>query len=76
MNRHGWGVTIFVGEDIPSTLLSKRIFPNDTEGMFFEINLRKTKWIRLGTYHTSNQTDDYFFKSIGTAFRPPMSPNV
>ena len=41
--------------------------PDNIEGMFIEINLRKTKWLIIGTYHPSNQTDDYFFKAIGNA---------
>ena len=42
-------------KDIPSKFLSR------------QINLRKIKWLMLGTYHPSNQPDDYFFKSIGIA---------
>ena len=39
---------------------------DDIEGMFIKINSRKTKWLILGTYHSPNQSDDYFFKSVGT----------
>ena len=35
--------------------------------MFIEINLRKTKWLMLRALHPPNQTDNCFFKSIGTA---------
>ena len=66
-NKHGGGVIIFVSEDIPSKLVSKHILPGDIEGMFIEINLRKTKWLILGTYHPPNQPDDYFFKAVGNA---------
>ena len=55
---------IFVSEDIPSKLVSKHTLPDDIEGMFIEISLRKTKWIILGTYHPPNQRDDYFFKAV------------
>ena len=40
---------------------------DDIEGMFIKINSRKTKWLILGTYHSPNQSDDYFFKFIGNA---------
>ena len=42
-NKHGGGVMIFVSEDITSKLVSKHTLPNDIEGMFIEINLRKIK---------------------------------
>ena len=38
-NRSGGEVMIFVGDDIPSKLLTKHFFPNDIEGLFLELNL-------------------------------------
>ena len=35
--------------------------------MFIEINLRKCKWLLLGTYHPPSQSDKYYFEQIGTA---------
>ena len=58
---------IFVSGDIPSKLVSKHTLPDDIESMFFEINLRKTKCLILGTYQPPNQPDDYFFKAVGNA---------
>ena len=40
---------IFVTEDIPSKLVSKHTLTGNIEGMFIEINLRKTKWLIFGT---------------------------
>ena len=40
-NMHGWDVMIFVSEGIPSKLVSKHTLPDDIEGMFIEIKLRK-----------------------------------
>ena len=42
-NRHGGGALIYVREDIPSKKLTKHVFPDDIEGIFIEINLRKCK---------------------------------
>ena len=42
---------IFVREDIPSKKLIKHTFPDDIEGLFIEINLRKCKWLLFGSYH-------------------------
>ena len=58
---------LFVNEDIPSKLVSKHTLPDDIDGMFIEIKLRKTKWLILGTYHPPSQSDDYFFKALGNA---------
>ena len=48
---------LYVGEDITSKQLSKHSFPDDIEGIFVEVNLRKTKWLILGTYHPPSQPD-------------------
>ena len=42
-NIHGGGILFYVGEDIPVKLLS--VEPLPTECLFFEINLRKRKWL-------------------------------
>ena len=59
-NRHGGGILIYVREDIPSKKLSKHTFPNDIEGIFVEINLRKTKILLFGSYHPPSQSDNYY----------------
>ena len=63
----GGGGLIYVREDIPSKLLNKHVFPNDIEGIFIEVNLRKTKWLIFGTYHPPSQPDEFYFDSIGRA---------
>ena len=60
-NRDGGGVMIFVKEDIPSKPLTKHNFPSDVEGLFVELNFRKSKWHLFGTYHPPAQNDQYFF---------------
>ena len=42
-NRNGRGVVTFVKEDIPSTLLARHNFLRHVEGLFVELNLRKSK---------------------------------
>ena len=63
-NGNGWGVMIFVKEDIPSKLLTKHNFPSDVEGLFVELNFRKSKWLLFRTYHPPAQSDQYFFNCI------------
>ena len=47
--------------------LIRGIFPNDVEGIFIEVNLRKQKWLMLGTYHPPSQSDNYYFDHLGNA---------
>ena len=60
-DRNGGGILLYVREDIPTRLLISHDFPCDIEGLFVEINLRKTKWLLFGTYHPPSQNDKYFF---------------
>ena len=53
-NRDGGGVLIYVREDIPSKCLSKHNFTKYVEGMFVEINLRKTKLLLFGGYRSEH----------------------
>ena len=63
-NSYGGGVIIYVREDIPSKLLTSFCFTNVIEGIFVEINFRKSKWLLCGTYNPPSQCDQYFFDSI------------
>ena len=66
-NIYGGGILIYVRSDIPCKLLTKHEFPEDIEGLFIEINLRKCKWLLLGTYHPPSQNDKVYFQAIGHA---------
>ena len=66
-DRDGGGILVFVREDIPSKKLHKRTLPDDIESLIIEINLRKTKFMLLATYHPHSQPDQYYFDSINTA---------
>ena len=46
-NRKGGGVMVFIREDIPCKELFLHKLPNDIEGIFLELNLRKSKWLIL-----------------------------
>jgi exonuclease III/predicted transport protein len=70
-NKHGGGVMIYVREDIPSKLLVKHNFTKPIEGLFIEINLRKTKLLFFGSYRSDHQLYGVkpvdFFEEIGLA---------
>ena len=66
-NRFGGGVLIYVREDIPCKQLTKHILPDDIEGIFVEISLRKTKWLLFGGYRPPRQQAEYFLKHVNYA---------
>ena len=56
---------IYVREDIPSKLLNKHTFTEAIEGLFVEVNLRKTKLLFFGSYRSDHaelgvKPSDYF----------------
>ena len=64
-NKHGGGVMIYVRDDIPSVELKKHTFSKKIEAIFVEINLRKNKFLLVGTYHSTHpdyglNDSDYF----------------
>ena len=68
-NRNEDGVMISVREELPSKGLLQHIFPNDIEALVIEINLRKTKFLLLGWYSPSFQSQNCFFDSITKCIR-------
>ena len=68
-NDKGGGVMVYVRDDIPSQEKEYKL-PENVEGLIVEINLRKTKVLLVGTYHSTNKTygttDEIFLHEIGT----------
>ena len=58
---------IFIRDDIPSRVLTKHVFPDDSEGLLIQPNFRKTKWLLFGTYHPPTQSDSYYFNNLDEA---------
>ena len=73
-NKNGGGIMIYVREDIPSKILNAHTFPDvifdhtdnlgPIEGIFLEINLKKSKWLLFGSYHRPKQNDNYYFQKV------------
>ena len=63
-NRNGGGLVIYVREDIPNSMLTKHNFPENIEGLFVELNFKKTKWLLGGMYHPPSQPHQYFFNTL------------
>ena len=47
-NKHGGGFMIYVRDHLPCKLIPFQNTPDDIEGIFFELNLRKKKWLIMG----------------------------
>ena len=60
-NRNGCGVVLFVMVDKACRELKRDNPPNDTEGIFIELNLRKVKWLLFSASHPPFQSYDYYF---------------
>ena len=60
-NIHGGGIMVFVREDIPSRELTTVKFRENIEGLFIEINLRKSKWLLFATYKPPSFSKEKFF---------------
>ena len=56
---------------MPSKQLNNHVFKKVIEGMFIEINLRKTKLLLFGTYHSTHPdygtNNQEYFKEVGEA---------
>ena len=63
----GGGLLIYVRSDIPCQQINKHEFSDNIEGIFVEINFRKSKWLLLGAYHPPSQDDKFYFNNIGHA---------
>ena len=70
-NRNGGGVMIYVREDMPSKLLNRHTFTETIEGLFIEVNLRKTRLLFFGSYRSDHAefgvSTDIFFNQISLA---------
>ena len=61
---NGGGVFIYVSDIIPCKQVEFITRPNDFEGIFLEIKLRKTKWLLMGGYNLSQHTISSFLNHV------------
>ena len=64
-NVNGGGVIIYVREDIPCRELKTHGVEKSFEGIFLEINLRKSKWLLFGGYNYNKGNIDTFLGNLG-----------
>ena len=64
-NCHSGGILFFIRNDLPHKELGMHYLPNNIDGIFLEITLRKNKWLILGGYNPHKENISYFLNSIG-----------
>ena len=64
-NSNGGGLLVYIREDIPSKVLTGYTIPDNTEGMFIEINLRKKKILLFCGYNPKKGLISEFTNSVG-----------
>ena len=69
----GGGVLIYVREDIPCREFTNHAIDNNIEGIFLEINLRKTKWLLFGGYNHNKSNITNFLSNLGPILDHHMS---
>ena len=65
-NQNGGGVIIYVREDIPCRQLNNHKPHGNLEGIFFEINMNKNKWLFFGGYNPKKEYIVNFVTYIST----------
>ena len=77
-NLNGGGIVTYIREDIPSKLLDTAKLPSDIEGVFIELNLRKSKWLIFSSYLPPWQNKSYYFETLVKAldFYRPKYENI
>ena len=63
-NRQGGGIMFFIRDDLPCRELSSHVFPNDVECTFFEIIIRRSKWLIMAGYNPHKEKISYFLDNL------------
>ena len=64
-NSNSGGIIIFIREDIPCKTLPNTEWPIELEGIFIELNLRKSKWLFFAGYNPHKQLISQFLHCLG-----------
>ena len=66
-NIHGGGILVYVRDDIPCKELNHFDIGGNTEGIFVELNFRKSKWLLLAAYKPPDVPKNNCFDNITKA---------
>ena len=63
-NCHGGGIILYVRSDLPCKELNLHTLPNNVEGIFAELTIRKTKWLFVACYNNKRENIVNFLSHI------------
>ena len=55
---------IYVRGHLPCKLIPFQNKPDELESIFFEVNLRKKKWLIMGGYNPAKESTSYFLNYV------------
>ena len=65
INHRSGRLLVYIKASLPSKILSKFKLPINIQIIPFEINLRKEKWLFVGIYKPTSQSNQYFLNILG-----------
>ena len=65
LSRNSGGLLLYVRDNLPCRSLKMQMAYDTLEGIFIEINLRKTKWLVFGGYNFDKSNIDSYLKNLG-----------
>ena len=63
-NSQGGGLIIYTRDVIPCKELKSVKLPSDVEGIFIELNLRRSKWLLIGGYNPKKENITYYLNHV------------
>lgn len=75
-NSSGEGLIFYIRDDISSKQLTKHKLPDDIEGTFIKMNLRKAKWLIFCTYRPPILPVESFFKRVDYVYQHTFLINL
>ena len=63
-SSHSGGIMMYIAEGITSKLLEKMPSHENNEGVFVELNLRKSKWLLFGGYNPKKELISPYLKNV------------
>ena len=63
-NCHGGGIILYVRSDLPCKELNTHKLPNDVDGIFAELTIRKTKWLFVAGYNNKKENIANFLSHL------------
>ena len=63
-NSQGGDLIIYTRDGIPCKELKSVKLPSDVEGIFIELNIRRSKWLLIGGYNPKKENITYYLNHV------------